>query len=1197
MARFFALVTAVLAAATIVSGQVSSPIGNTFQPGRGANIGTDIYFPDTAGHVIVKLTAAGSTSIVAGRQGVSGSTEGNSTDLGARFNAPQGVCTDGTNLWVMDTGNNKIRKIVLTSGQTSTPFGPVAGTAAATTGDVLGTASATANTDARFNGPTDCQFIGTDAMYIADAGNNKIKKAVISTGAVTILTGPVAGTTTAAVPAAGTTANNNARFSNPSGLCTDGTDLYVTDTTNNVFRKITVADGTTTTNTMGPTDASAGYVDSTTAANVKFNTPTDCLYTGTAGVFIVADKNNHALRRLTSTAAATWVGAGVAGDDNAAAGADAKLWSPIGVVGDAATTPSNVFALEQYSRIRKVVGVAASAGAVSLVGGTINTAFPSNPVTCVLKTDYFCVDSTKHVVWKIVAATGVATVFAGTEGSAGDVAGVAGTGKLNAPQGIATDGTNFVIADTGNNKLRFLTTSTGALSTPGGYGGADGTTASGSTLANDNTARYNAPAAVAIKSADTFVYVADTGNHRIVKLTIAGGTIGTLFSGTGVSGDAVGANAAATQFNSPAGLCIIATTATAGDFGLVVSDTGNNKLKGITVNTAAAGLGFVTTAGTSFLLSGGSVSTAGDVTTAATSGTVRWNAPKGCAADSDTTGAAATFIVVADSGNNKVKKVTMDPTDTNRVITTLGAADAGTSVPASGNVVSSTANLNRFSGPTGVFRVAATNFVIVDAGNRELKKYDATSTVIRGFGGTDPVFPSALGTTIANSNTAGANPFLTATTQPTADGNITLFNGVREAAGFNASAAALGSAVDTWYVVDSANHAIRKVVFNVTSGASTVSTYLGTPGTSGDSITSGSVTFSSPTAIVANGTDTLYVADSGNHKIKKIVIAADGTATVTIFSGPAAATSGLGDAVGDAATSRYNSPQGLAIASNGNLYVADTNNQRIKVITPAGVSSVAWGAAAAGVTTGTTAAAPGADSATAASVTFATPKGLAGNGTFILVADSSSHRIRQCTVGAGCTTWLGAASGNADGTGTAATFNTPTGISFDQFGNVYVADTGNHKIRKATSAGVVTTVVGTASATAGTAGATDQAAATSTGVYATATLNAPTYVFFSKTQPTLAYISDSGNNKIRTAAALGSAAVTATATATATNTTTITVTNTSTATVTTAANTTTASTTSSNSTTTAPTTTATKSSNAVVAAATAVVVAVLAIFA
>ncbi len=198
------------------------------------------------------------------------------------------------------------------------------------------------------------------------------------------------------------------------------------------------------------------------------------------------------------------------------------------------------------------------------------------------------------------------------------------------------------------------------------------------------------------------------------------------------------------------------------------------------------------------------------------------------------------------------------------------------------------------------------------------------------------------------------------------------------------------------------------------------------------------------------------MADTDNHTIRKITSAG----VVTTLAG-SAGISGSADGTGSAA--RFNNPNGVAVDGSGNVYVADTCNHTIRKITSAGVVTTLAGSA------GSSGSADGTGSA----ARFNYPYGVAVDGSGnVYVADTNNHTIRKITSAGVVTTLAGSAgsSGSADGTGSAARFNYPYGVAVDGSGNVYVADTANHTIRKITSAGVVTTIGGTAGVMAGTDG-------------------------------------------------------------------------------------------------------------------------------
>ena len=287
------------------------------------------------------------------------------------------------------------------------------------------------------------------------------------------------------------------------------------------------------------------------------------------------------------------------------------------------------------------------------------------------------------------------------------------------------------------------------------------------------------------------------------------------------------------------------------------------------------------------------------------------------------------------------------------------------------------------------------------------------------------------------------------------------------------------------YVADTANHTIRKI-----AAGGAASTFAGGAGVSGAAdATGGNARFNFPAGIAVDAAKNVYVADTGNHTIRKII----SSGVVTTLAGSAGLT-GFADATG--AGARFNVPTGLAVDASGNVFVCDAGNHTIRKITTAGVVTTLAGSPGVSGTT----------NANGGNARFNSPNGIvldaAGN---LYIADSGNHAIRKITPASVVSTFVGLAgtSGNTDATGGSARFNTPKAITIDASGTFHVADSGNHTIRRITSAGVV-------SAVAGLAGASGAA----NGAGTTARFNNPTGVAATPDGFNV-YVADTANHTIR----------------------------------------------------------------------------------
>ncbi|TZF86380.1 T9SS type A sorting domain-containing protein (plasmid) [Pedobacter sp. BS3] len=1090
----------------------------------------------------------GEVSTFAG-SGIAGSTDG--TGIAATFNSPVGVAVDVSgNLYIADRANNKIRKI--------TPAGVVSTLAGS---GVVGSADGT-GASASFYNPYGVAVDTSGNIYVADRYNHKIRKitpaGVVSTFAGSGAVGSADGTGT------------SASFSELGGIAIDiAGNLYVSDLQNQTIRKITPA---AVVSTLAGSVGTAGFANGTGSA-AKFNYPFGIAVDRTGNLY-VADRANHRIRKITPGGlVSTVAGSGAA---NSIDGIDtvASFNNPVGVAVDSI---GNIYVSDYGNqKIRKI-----SAGMVSTLAGCAcsgsmdgvrDSASFNNPFGIAVDRtgNLYVAEFTGNVIRKIstVGFTIRPSLPAGLNFDA--TAGIiSGTPTAVAPitdyiitaynrTGNSSDTVSIQVIDNlspdinygagqiyvKNKEIPLLIPVNNGGSVPsvvaygetstfagsGSYGFADGV---------GTTAKFKTPYGMVADNTGN-IYVADRYNHRIRKITPAG--VVSTFAGSGVAGSADGTGTGA-SFNEPAGI-VIDSSGT-----LYISDMRNHTIRKITP------AGVVSTLA-------GTVGTAGFAD--GTGSAAKFNYPFGLAVD------RSGDVYVADRYNYKIRKITPVGVVTTIAGSTAGFADSSNPLTA------------KFNNPVGVAVDSAGNIYVGDYTNNRIRKITAAGVVSTLAGQTSPgsadgiggaaSFTNPFGVTVDNLGNvyvADYNNQKIRKITPSGivstlagSGTIGLAEGIGSAASFKYPVDVITDNIGNLYVADG-NNKIRKI---------TITGYTINPELPGGlslnaatGVISGTPSAVSPATnyiITAynqagNSSDTLNIEiintpphiaypDVQNYIKNQIItpiapVNTGGpvpattygeTSTITI-SGDVSRPQGIaidksgnvyiadrayhrirkitpqetistlagsgtaGFADGSSATAMFNNPSDIAIDSAGNVYVSDIQNERIRKISPAGQVSTLAGDGSVGSSDGA-----------GTSASFYYPFGLSLDSTGNLyVADRANHRIRKVTVSGTVSTFAGSTAGSIDGTGTSAKFNNPVGIAISQAGDFYIGDFNNNKIRKITSTGEVTTFAGT-----GSAGSAD-------GSVATASFNGPFGMAFDGAGNL--YIADYTNNKIRKIAPTG----------------------------------------------------------------------------
>ena len=998
---------------------------------------------DSYNYLIRRVAPDGTTATVSGSPWQWGGFQDGSA-FAARFAFPLGVAVDAKgHVFVADASNNRIRRIA-PDGSVTTFVGTVSGML-----DGTGTA-------AQLKYPRGLVFDASGTLFFADTNNHIVRK--VTPGGVVSL---VAGTPGTAGFSDGPP--NSGRLNAPAALAFDPAgNLYVADTSNHSIRRIE-ADGTVVT----IAGIQQGFLDGVGVAGIRFSSPLGLAF-DLSGNLYISDAGNHRIRVLyPNGSSGTVAGNGVIGSPDGI-GTSAQFnypsglaFGPDGVLYVAGTFDSRIRTLQPMAKACSD-GNACTADVCVRGHGCKNPALPGGAV---------CSDGATCTVGD--ACQGGACKPGNT--AAGCVCKPDPSGGCDDGNPCTTDGctpakgcVTTPLADGPACEDGTACTAASACQggtcqpEPGGYvvepfaGADDGDIGSGSgkqdgfrraTVPGLAPARFHQPMGLAVDALGGLT-IADR-YYQLVRRIAPDGQVTTL-AGRPWSDNAgaVDGPKFAASFNIPVDVGVDAAGNT------YVADNANHRIRKVSPE------GVVTTlAGSSFGYQDGKGTAA------------KFNSPNGLAVD------ALGTVYVADGYNNRIRKVAPD----GQVTTVAGGAGNG-----GGGHIDGIGASAQFNNPYGIDFAPDGRLVVADWVNHSIRIVDPTTGSV---------------TTLAGGKGEGWK-----------DGKGPL------GAKFSAPAAIKVDAKGFAYVSDYANQRIRRVAPD-----GTVTTIAGT-GVKGNGNGAGTkASFVNPVGLALDAQGRLYVAD-GNHRIRRLVAvgatcndgnpctldvcdtklgcshpvapaavacpdggacstpacdAATGKCTYapvldgTVCDAPGkcqqqcragscqpaavvwtrAGTGDYGSVDGPGPTARFHGPGAVAVDAQGNVFVADTQNNRIRKVAVDGTVTTLAGSSqgyAEGVGT---------------AAKFDRPSGIAiDKGGVIYVADSFNHRIRRVLPDGTVSTLAGSASGYGDAASTLAKFNQPAGVAVDAAGAVFVADYANHMIRRIDPAGQVTTLAGGVSA-------------------------------------------------------------------------------------------------------------------------------------
>lgn len=653
----------------------------------------------------------------------------------------------------------------------------------------------------------------------------------------------------------------------------------------------------------------------------------------------------------------------------------------------------------------------------TVAGGSVGDSRPADEATLLGPAgiftnragDIFVADRFNHRIRKIDAETGIITTVAGSEikGHWGDGGPATLAGLTEPIGGFADEAGNLFIVERNMHLIRKVDGKTGIITTivGDGYTGGDGL----GRFAGDGGQAINAslswPEAIFVDKSGN-LFIADAGNHRIRKVDGQTGIITTVAGNMafGYTGD--GRLATATSLWSPRGICV-------DDAGnILIADTGNDRVRSVDASTGmistVAGDGFKDEIGRSRFAGDGGLAVSASL-----------YGPEDVLLD------AQGNILISDTGNARIRKI-----DGQTGIISTVAGNGALRFSGDGEPATSAS-----MGPKGIAADGSGHLLIADRYNNRIRKINGNTGII---------------TTIAGRASVG-------------DGEIA------SQAMLNRSAGIFVTGTGDLIIADADNHRVRKVDgqtgFISTVAGNGFKDEFGRGGFSGDGTAATDARLNSPYGVFVDGAENLFIADAKNHRVRRVDAK---TGSISTVAGNGIKSDGGNG--GPAAAAGLNDPVDVFVDGMGNLFIADAGNHRIKKID---------------IRTGTLTTVAGdgyrdqtgkgrfsGDGGPATDASLNRPESVfvdgAGN---VFIADAGNHRIRKIDSRTGIIATI-AGDGFSDlwgrgrywgdgGLATQSSLYWPDGIFIDSGGNLFISDAGNHRVRKIDSrTGIIATVAG-----------------------------------------------------------------------------------------------------------------------------------------